>query len=171
VFRPKGDGEFGGSAWDGVPPAPLPFILTSADVAVKKPDGDEVHLPVPRILMAPQRVLYLNGDDWRLLDDIMNRLGGTKHREPKFVMDVPNQPIGGTLGILDFWRQEFSARPGHWGGWDFETYPAVTAIAFEKGDATKAAASVVFGYSGVTVVLEKENGVWRAMRLVARWVT
>jgi hypothetical protein len=170
LFRTKGDGVFGGSARDGIPSVPLPFMLTSANVEVKTPDGDVVHLPVPRTSMAPQRVLYISSEDWQLLHAVMDKLGGTQKREPTLATEVPNQPIGGTLGILDFWSHLFSARPGHWGGWDFETYPAVTQIAFEPHDAKKAYASVVFGYSGVTVVLEKEGGVWSAKRLINQWV-
>ena len=100
----------------------------------------------------------------------MKKLGGTKKREPTFVMDVPNQPIGAALGIVEFWSHTFSARPGHWGGWDFETYPAVSRIAFEPGDPTKAYASVIFGYSGVTVVLEKKSGKWSAKGLINQWI-
>ena len=52
-----------------------------------------------------------------------------------------------------------------------ETYPVVTQIEFVNAERTKANASVTIGYSGATVVLEKVDGTWRAVRLANQWIT
>jgi len=57
------------------------------------------------------------------------------------------------------------------GGWELETYPQVTQIEFVNAERTKANANVTIGYSGATVVLEKVNGKWHAVRLTNEWIT
>jgi hypothetical protein len=86
-------------------------------------------------------------------------------------MQPPNQPVGGSMGILAFWNKFFPARPGHWGGWMFETFPQVDQIEFVDADRTKANARVTIGYEGCTVVLEKDHGTWIAKSLTNRWIT
>jgi hypothetical protein len=63
------------------------------------------------------------------------------------------------------------AGAGHWGGWEFLTYPNATKIEFLDDTRTKARASVTIGYSGADVLLEKINGAWKAVRLVNQWIT
>jgi len=46
----------------------------------------------------------------------------------------------------------------------------VTQIEFVNAERTWANAIVTIGYSGATVVLEKIDGQWRALRLVNQWV-
>ena len=75
------------------------------------------------------------------------------------------------MGILAFWNRFFAARPGHWGGWVLATYPIVTEIEFLDTGRTRANAAVTIGYSGATVVLEKIDGEWRAVKLTHMWVT
>jgi hypothetical protein len=86
-------------------------------------------------------------------------------------METPNQPIGPSLDILGFWNTFFAARAGHWGGWVLETFPIVTEIEFLNPERTKAAARVTVGYSGATVLLEKQGQTWRATALVNKWIT
>ncbi|PYR92949.1 MAG: hypothetical protein DMF84_11070 [Acidobacteria bacterium] len=54
--------------------------------------------------------------------------------------------------------------------WPFAN-PRITQIEFVDAGRTKPAVAVTVGYSGATVVLEKENGSWRTKALVNRWVT
>jgi hypothetical protein len=81
------------------------------------------------------------------------------------------QPVGDSMQILSLFGRFFEARPGHWGGWELETYPQVTQIEFVNAERTKANANVTIGYSGATVVLEKVDGKWRAVRLTNQWIT
>ena len=99
------------------------------------------------------------------------KLGGTRRRQPQAIMETPNQPVGDSMQILRLWNKFFHARPGHWGGWETETYPVIREIQFTDIARTKASARVTIGYSGATVELEKEEGRWVAKRLTDRWVT
>jgi len=99
------------------------------------------------------------------------RLGGTKRREPTQIMETPNQPVGDSVRIVALWARFFPARPGHWGGWELETYPVIDEIHFTNAERTRASAKVTIGYSGATVELEKEGGAWLARRLTNRWIT
>jgi hypothetical protein len=101
----------------------------------------------------------------------MKKRGGTATREPTAVMEVPHQPIGPAINVFELWNEFFAARPGHWSGWEFETYPTVDEIEFLDGARTQAALKVRVGFSGATVLLEKQNGQWKALRLVNHWVT
>jgi len=85
--------------------------------------------------------------------------------------EVPNQPIGVAVDIVSFLNRFFPARPGHWGGWVFETYPQVSRITFTNAERTRALASVEIGYGGVEVVLVKDaEGHWVVKELQGRWV-
>ena len=80
--------------------------------------------------------------------------------------------FGGPLSnILALWNKFFPAHPGHWGGWAFLTYPVITEVEFTDAQRTKVAARVTVGYSGATVLLEKEAGKWVAKSLTNRWIT
>jgi hypothetical protein len=86
-------------------------------------------------------------------------------------METPNQPVGESMNILTLWNKFFPARPGHWGGWEFTSYPRLTRIEFLDAAHTKAAAAVTVGYSGATIVLEKQGGVWKPVKVTNYWVT
>lgn len=106
-----------------------------------------------------------------MLYEILRRLGGTKTREPRAVMETPNQPIGPSLEILALWKKFFPARQGHWGGWVLRSYPIITRIEFLDEAHTRAAARVTIGYSGCVVVLEKRGDDWIAASLTGFWIT
>jgi tetratricopeptide (TPR) repeat protein len=172
IFRPDGSGPLGREGWNGLDAnAPsLPFVITSADIKVVKPDGVTIHVAAPRVSLARQRVLQITDDQRPLLQGILDTLGGSKKREPTFVMEVPNQPIGNAQDIGKFWNEKFAVRPGHWGGWVVDTYPHITEIRFDPDNHSKAFVPVVVGYSGATVVLERVDDSWQAKGLVNVWV-
>jgi hypothetical protein len=85
-------------------------------------------------------------------------------------METPNQPIGASVEIADLWGRFFHVRQGHWAGWELTTYPHLSTIELDASG-TGALAKVTIGYSGCTVVLEKENGRWVAKRLTEIWIT
>jgi len=116
-------------------------------------------------------VLLLKSDELSLVVRLLPTIGGTKSRAPRQIMETPNQPVGDSMQILSLFERFFEARPGHWGGWELETYPQVTQIEFVNAERTKANANVTIGYSGATVVLEKVDGKWRAVRLTNHWIT
>jgi tetratricopeptide (TPR) repeat protein len=174
VFRPLGDlAVYGGSGWNAFNfPAALPrFIVVRADVPVKTSDGQVARRTVYQRFPDLDQVLFLKSDELALLARLLPTIGGTKRRAWTNVMDTPNQPVGDSMQILSLFGRFFEARPGHWGGWELETYPQVTQIEFVNAERTKANANVTIGYSGATVVLEKVDGKWRAVRLTNQWIT
>ena len=116
-------------------------------------------------------VLFLDVDDVEYLTSLVPKLGGTKRREPTDVMEVPNQPIGAAMAILQWWDGYFPSRPGHWGGVEILTYPAFASIEFTDAARTRALVPINVGYSGATVVLEKVKGKWTIKELVNLWIT
>ncbi|HWL73459.1 MAG TPA: hypothetical protein VNQ74_06275, partial [Burkholderiaceae bacterium] len=174
VFRPLGDLPiYGGSSWNAFNfPAALPrFIVVRADVQVKTSDGQVARHTVYQRFPDLDHVLLLKSDELSLLARLLPTIGGTKRRAWTQVMETPNQPVGDSMQILSLFGRFFEARPGHWGGWELETYPQVTQIEFVNAERTKANANVTIGYSGATVVLEKVDGKWRAVRLTNQWIT
>ena len=173
VFRPLGGGAYGHERWNAFswPEELSPFVVVNPDVTVKLPNGDVTQVSVYRDPPGLDNVLFVTDDHLELFYRILDRLGGTERRRPRAAMETPNQPVGPSLDILALWKEFFAARPGHWGGWVLETYPIVARIEFLDDERTRASASVVVGYAGATVVLEKQDGVWVALRLTNRWVT
>ncbi len=174
VFRPLGDLPiYSGSGWNAFNfPATLPrFIVVRADIQVKTSDGQVRRHTVYQRFPDLDHVLLLKSDELSLVERLLPTIGGTKRRVPTQIMETPNQPVGDSMQILSLFGRFFEARPGHWGGWELETYPQVTQIEFVNAERTKANALVTIGYSGGTVVLEKVDGKWRAVRLTNLWIT
>lgn len=173
VFLPHGGGVYATQRWNAFSwgEATLPFLVVNADVAVKDASGDVTRITLPHTLPVSEKVLYFDTEQLAVLKDVIVKLGGTKRREPRQIMETPNQPIGDSMQLIRFWNRFFHARPGHWGGWELETYPVVTEIQFTNHERTRAAARVTIGYSGATVELDKEDGKWIAKRLANWWIT
>lgn len=173
VFKPALDGIYSSAGWNAAeaPAEPARFIVMNPRLEIKLPGGHLASVTSSRPPPGMTNVLFMTDEQIALLDTVMRALGGTKRREPRAIMEVPNQPIGTALDILAFWRTFFAARPGHWGGWVFETYPIVHRVEFLNAERTKAGAAVTVGYSGATIVVEKVNGVWKATAVTNLWVT
>lgn len=173
IFLPQGGPIYQGGRWNAFDWAaqPPPFVLLNASVPVKLHDGDSLNVRLVQTLPGAGKALFFDTDEIALLERMIPTLGGTRRREPAHVMETPNQPVGDSMQILRLWNKFFPARPGHWGGWELETYPQVTEVAFTNAERTRAAAKVTIGYSGATVELEKEQGAWVARRLVNQWIT
>ena len=171
LFLPRGGGVFGKRGWNAFdwPDKTAPFIVVGREVAVKTADGRESSRPVTFAAPAGDRVLFLAPEDFRALNLILDRIGGTETAEWVNATDLPNQPIGGAPEIAAMWAKFFHVRPGHWGGWELTTYPDISRITFDRQG--HALAEFTIGYSGGTVELEKENGRWVAKRIVSEWIT
>lgn len=115
-------------------------------------------------------VLFLTSDEARLLARLLPIIGGTGRRVPVRDTQTPNQANGTSVNIRSFSTRFFPAH-GQSLGWEFETYPTVGQIEFVDAERTKANARVTLGYEGATVVLEKTDGKWRAVRLVNQWIS
>jgi outer membrane protein assembly factor BamD (BamD/ComL family) len=173
VFLPRGGGVYGAERWNAFKwsDATTPFFILSADLSVKRHDGEVQRFTLAHPLPAAPEALFLERDQIDLLERMIVSLGGTKRAEPTHIMQTPNQPVGGAREIVMFWNRFFPARQGHWVGWELEAYPRITEIHFTNAERTKASVRVTIGYSGGTVELDKEGGQWKARRLVGRWIT
>jgi hypothetical protein len=174
LFRPTGDLPLlrteGWSAFTF--PDVLPrFVILPAEVTVTEAGGDAWKRAVYQPLPGLPDAIFLAEELRNLLARIPGVVGGTATRERTGVMDTFNQPIGTSVEIARLWGEFFPLRPGHWGGWEFETYPQIGQVEFVDASRTRARIGITIGYSGATVILEKVNGVWRALRLTDWWIT
>lgn len=173
VFLLRGGAIYGDRGWNAFkwPATPPPFLLVNSDVRVKLHDGAITRVTLIQEFLEPQPTVFFNTDQIALLKKMITTLGGTKRREPGHIMQTPNQPVGDSMQILAVWNKLFPSRPGHWGGWELETYPVITEIEFTNAERTRAGAKVTIGYSGATVELEKQEVRWVATRLTNQWIT
>ena len=175
IFLPLGGGIYASAKgrWNAFTwPARLPtFLLVNPAVTVKLSTGERTRVVLRQPIDGFDNVLYVDEEGLALLTRIMTTLGGTRRREPVQPMETPNQPIGRSLDVRAFWDRFFPTRPGHWSGWEFEAYPQITEVAFADPERTRAFAQVTVGYSGATVVLVKQAGVWKAVELTNFWIT
>lgn len=174
VFRPLGGGIYSGRAgWNAFrwPAAPPPFFLVDPEVPVKLAAGDDTTISVTQPFADHANVVFSDRTMLGLLDRTLVALGGTKRRQPGQIMETPNQPVGESMHILALWNEFFPARPGHWGGYEFTSYPRLTRIRFLDAARTRAAADVTIGYSGATVLLEKRGATWTPVKLTNEWIT
>ena len=172
VFRPLGGGIYT-RGWNAMewPRALPPFLIAPATLSVQEFDGRIRMLSASRPLPGPENTLYLSEQDFELLRRTMATLGGSLRYVIASVMATPNQPAGASQTIMKLWNRFFPMRPGHWGGWEFATYPVIRTIEFTNRERTKASVPVTIGYSGGTVLLEKIDGEWRVLEIVNQWVT
>jgi tetratricopeptide (TPR) repeat protein len=173
VFRPKGDGLFAGSHWElnSLAPSPTPFFVVQPNLRVTLSTGAITTVSVQRPIPGFDNVLFLNAEQLAFFDSLLAKIGGTERRQPGAIMEVPNQPVGGSQEILKLLQKFFPARAGHWGGWMFETFPMITQIEFANTERTKVGVRVTIGYEGATVIFEKKDGVWVYKEMTNRWIT
>ena len=126
VFRPLGGGLLG-KGWNAhdwpshVPPflvAPAMLRIKTANHGYRRPGGRR------RQPAGFSNVVFLPLDDMTYLTRSVSALGGTARRQPRAVMETPNQPMGEAAEIVEWWSRFFPARPGHWGGFEILSYPA-----------------------------------------------
>lgn len=173
LFEPSGLPLLKKNGWNAFswPPSPPRFLVVNPTVGVVSPGQGPKQLAVLQRIGTFDNVLFVSREQLGLLGRIVATLGGTERREPRAIMEPPNQPIGPSLNVLEFINRFFPSRPGHWGGWEFETYPVISNIEFLNKEHTRAAAAVTVGYSGATVILVKKNGKWVGVEVVNFWVT
>jgi hypothetical protein len=173
VFLPAGGGVYGSRGWNAFrwPASASPFLLVNPSLTVKTADGAQTRMSLTDPFPGLDNVVFVSGSQIEMLNSVITALGGRKRFVPASIMATPNQPAGPAVDIVAFWNRFFPARPGHWFGWEFEAYPRIGSIEFLDAARTRAAVPVTIGYSGATVVLEKRDGVWRAIKLTNEWIT
>jgi tetratricopeptide (TPR) repeat protein len=177
VFRPNGDAEYAGTRWNGFawPSQPFPYVIVAPAVRVELAEGTTTRTSFFQAFPLAENVLFADDTEMALLNTLMTRLGGTKSRQGRIdfasgYMEAPNQPIGPSIGLMDFLGKGFPVMPGHWGGWHFQTFPAISKLRFEDRDRTRATAHLRVGYGGADALLEKQSGAWRLVKVTPTWV-
>jgi hypothetical protein len=148
-------------------PRPGSFVIVNPEIAVKFSDTPVSRRFVYHSLNGVDRVLFLNAEQQGLLSDIAAKLGN----KPTRLQDAGRD-------VREFWDKFFQTSY-RYGGVTFDDYPRValetppviTQLEFLNPERTRAAAHVVAGHQGGTVVLEKTNGVWVATALVGAWIS
>lgn len=173
LFRPLGGGIYDKGRWNAFSfPATLPpFLIVNPTMRVTMPDETVRHVTLRRAIDGLSNVLFLDDDQLALMATMIRTLGGTDRRQPAQIMETPNQPAGRAVTVRDWWNRFFPMRQGHWSGWVFETYPIIHGVTFSNAERTRASVRVEVGYSGGTVLLEKQAGTWRVVDIVNLWVT
>lgn len=172
AFRPRGDGPFAGTRWQRhLGPVRAPYLLTDAEITVLLPGqgSQEVRLrrPVPGL---PQALL-LSNEELDTLEHILVALGGTERRQPRGVMEVPNQPAGAVIDIAKLWSAFFPLQPGHWQGWVLRAYPSISRIDFLDAERGRARIHVTIGYQGTVLSVVREGQGWRVTGFSGDWIT
>lgn len=173
VFLPLGGGLYADQRWNAFrfPSEPPAYMIVDPAVAVKLPGGATAEVILRQPIGGYRSLIFATADEIEGLTDVIRKLGGPARGQPAQVMATPNQPVGRSRAIQDFWNRFFPMRQGHWSGWELETYPTITDVEFLDDARTKAAARVTIGYSGGTVLLEKTPDGWRATEMTGFWIT
>ena len=178
VFLPLGGSPYGADRWNAFTwPASLPeYLVAGTDLTIVFADDSRAPFSLAQRYPGFDRVLGINTEQLDILERVIETTGGTAAREgrvfiDKGVMETPVVPVGPSREGIRFIASFFEARPGHWGGWEFLTYPVVTQIHFTNDARTAAVARVTIGFGGCVVILEKKAGAWMPVGLTGRWVT
>lgn len=174
VFRPNGDPLYGGRIVNGPPwppRRPFPFVVGISEVPVSFADGRSTRVTLDQTFPGLDNVLLFDSEQLTFFGALITSLGGTKKRQPTAVMETPNQPIGDSTLVRDFLNKFFQVVSGHWSGWEFSTYPQITRITFTDKEMTKARVAVTIGYAGGEVLMEKQDGRWKATAFTNKWIT
>jgi hypothetical protein len=140
-------------------------------IRVKLAGGAARDVEVSRQPAGLSNVVFMASDEVEYLTRTVSQLGGTRRQKPTAVMQVPNQPVGGALEIIQWWNRFFPARPGHWEGFEILTTPSFSTIEFTNAERTRALVPVYTVHSGGTMILEKTNGAWGVKEMVDHWIT
>jgi hypothetical protein len=170
VVRPAGDAVMGGwgrNSFSQERRASAPFVVLNPDISVWLPSVQSSRQTVYQSLPGVDRVLFLNNEQQAVLNNIVAKVGGNP---------APERTPG--IDILDLWNR-FFATERRFGGAasdsypriSIETYPIIAELDFLNAERTKAAARVVVGHQGGTIVLEKSQGIWTAKALVNTWIS
>jgi tetratricopeptide (TPR) repeat protein len=115
------------------------------------------------------KVLYFTRAELAQIRRIVDGLGGRERRQPGSVMGIP-RPEGGSKAIQELLDGQFAVRPGHWGGWHFETFPSLLRIVFSDEERTAAVVRFRYGYRGGEMTVAKTDTGWRLRDVRFTWI-
>jgi len=150
VFKPMGGAPFGAAPLNQLKPL---YMVVGSELRVTSADHTTVTLTTVQPLPGFENVLFATTEQFDLLRKIARRVG--RH-------DLEGPIIQATM-LSTWWNTFFQATHGAWGSFDVETYPIISGIEFLDEKRSKAATAVfTSGSQGATVILEKEDGRWKA---------
>jgi hypothetical protein len=150
----------------GRPDAAAPFVIVNPEIAVRLSDGRTRRLTVEHAIRDVEHLLFLNEEQQRMLNEIVAVVGGERSEQRE------------GFDILGLWQRFFPAqrrlggfRMGDRPRAELETHPVIAELEFLDAERTRAAARVIRGHHGGTMVLEKHQGIWRVKASVNNWVS
>ena len=81
---------------------PPDFAIVRRDVAVRLATGETASHVVYQSFSDVPNVLFLSAEDLKLLQHVVDMVGGTQRGAPTQVMQTPNQPVGHSREIVGF---------------------------------------------------------------------
>jgi len=152
-------------------PLPPGVAVVNPDVRVTTQDGKTIRITVYQDLPEERQAVFWTTDEIAFALRLVNTLAGPRRATGAGALN-PTPPAAALAELRNFWNSFFATRDGNMGAWVVQTYPSVTSITFLDASRTKAAVGVrADAYSGATIIMEKKNGVWVALRIVNQWVS
>src|SRR5437899_6962976 len=87
-----------------------PFFIVNPNTRVTRSTGEVVTLTLRQPLRDYANVVFLDSEQLAFFDRLLAKVGGTERRQPTAVMEVPNQPVGGSMQVLALLQKFFPAR-------------------------------------------------------------
>lgn len=140
-------------------------MIVNPEIAVRLSDGQTRRLTVDHAIPGVEYLLFWNDEQQRMLNEIIAVVGGTSSEQRE------------GFDILGLWQRFFPARRLVGFQMDdrpraeLETSPVIAGLEFLNAERTKAAARVIRGHQGGTMVLEKQQGIWRVTASVNNWIS
>ncbi|HXT71447.1 MAG TPA: hypothetical protein VN700_16950 [Vicinamibacterales bacterium] len=172
LFRPAGRFEqLARVAFSEHDPFVAGYVVTNPDVRVTMADGKTTRITVYQEIPEQTRTIFWTTEDIAFAQRLVGTLGRTRAPATAAPGQAPNRPTEADLGAMKFWNASFATHKGNMGQWVVQTYPIIVNVTFLDDARTKAAIAFRLNYEGATLIMEKTNGAWQAIRLVNQWIS
>jgi hypothetical protein len=141
-------------------PSTAAYAVVNPDVEVIEADGSARLLTIYQDFPELPNVIYWTTIDTAFARRLSVTLRGT------------GAHAAANADVTRFWNNFFATRESNLGVWVVETYPRVASIRFLDSARTKATVAFIAStYSGGSMLMEKQNGVWQAVKLINFWMS
>ena len=136
------------------------YLVVNPDVRILAANGIYSRVTVYQDFPELTNVVFWNSDEIALARRLSATLGGTGTRG------------SANADVRNFWNSFFVTRDANGGRWVEDTYPAIGTITFYDEARTKAVVAFRAGsYEGGTMLMEKKNGLWLAVKILSAWIS
>ena len=156
-------------------PSDVSFVIVRPEVTVKTADGHVSSRLLYQQFSDFGQALFFTREEQLLIVRVLLAVGklvppGAKP-DPERGLQSPQNPFDPIALVREFLPiratslREWSAER------KLETHPTIGVIEFTNPQRTRANVGVAFGWIGATIMLEKVDGKWRALRVVNIWMS